>query len=93
MPADLLRGDGLGLEQRGYRLTGLAALGMSAGHVDQHPGPAFGRQPLVSTAAAARSARPASPSSTAIAISYSRTLAGPNSVLYSLCPSPSRPAT
>ena len=44
MPADLLRCDGLGLEQRGDCLAGLATLGMGAGYVDEHPGPAFSGQ-------------------------------------------------
>ena len=45
MAADLFRGDLLGLTQRGDRLGDLAALGVRAGHVDEHPGAPFGGQP------------------------------------------------
>ena len=44
MPADLLGGDVLGLAQRGDGFVDLAALGVSAGDVDEHPGPPFGGQ-------------------------------------------------
>src|SRR6266566_7350996 len=44
VPADLLGRDALGLEQRGDCLVDLSALGMSAGHVDQHSGLPFSRQ-------------------------------------------------
>ena len=81
MPADQFRGDLLGLEQRGDRLADLAALGVRAGYSMSSRARRSADRPLVSTAAAARSARPASPRSTATAISCSPTLAGPNSVL------------
>ncbi len=42
VPADQFRGDLLGLEQRSDGLTGLAALRVSAGYLDEQPGTPFG---------------------------------------------------
>jgi hypothetical protein len=42
VPAGLLGRGGLGLEKHSHCLADLAALGMSAGHVDEHPGLPFG---------------------------------------------------
>ena len=44
MRADLLGGNVLGLAERCYGFAGLAALGVRAGDVDEHPGTPFGGQ-------------------------------------------------
>ena len=81
MAADLFWGDVRCFTKRRHRLGDLAALGMCTGHIDQHPGAPFGRQPGgVHSGGNAQGAASVAEFA-AMAISYRPTLAGPNSVL------------
>ena len=77
--------------QRGDRLTDLAALSVRAGDVDEHPGLPFGGQPggVHGGGGAQCPARVAQFDRDGDLVQP--TLTGPNSVLNSLCPSPSSP--
>ena len=88
MPADSSGVMSSAWTQRGHRLIDLPALGVRAGDVDEHPGPPLGRQPGRVDVAAARSARPASPSSTATAISHSAHVGRPELGVVVVAPRP-----